>query len=261
MNLFKYIFLIFCIKEALTETPFSIDVLMDYCNKAIDSAMTACFTSPGCPGDLSNPTSSPAQVYICRTGNIRNCPGPTPYCYNNKCSQGNPLCDSSVITSSFPCPDVGYYPDPNDCLKYYVCQTTSTGIVATSSSCPKGYGFYPYSTNGVPCRRGSFYCVTAKCRPGITEWRTLNYYNGTQDQYGLLCDNNGAGDFYACPAGLSIDTSDTTGVSCIVKCRRENQKAVYEGDTTRFWICLGGEAFVSSCEGALNFDPKTLSCK
>jgi hypothetical protein len=64
----------------------------------------------------------------------------------------------------------------------------------------------------------------------------------------------------ACLAGLSIDTTKTTTKSCVVKCKKDYQKAVFESDTSKYYVCRGGTAYEEQCETDQIFDGDTMSC-
>ncbi|KAG5667841.1 hypothetical protein PVAND_015810 [Polypedilum vanderplanki] len=248
----------------LIETPLTYNEVAAICQR-INNGGTVCASTPGC--DVDNR----GQYYSCNNGlpTESSTPGdlsvplgqcaPNFYCYNNRCTPNSPICQLPPFT----CPGEGNFPDPSDCLRYYNCayDMQSDQYNYKILSCKKGFPFYPYSADGSPCRRGgSNYCITTTCRPGITEWRPLNYFNGTEDQYAVFCQNGQFSFLGACEKGLSIDINDITTTNCIVKCKRNNQKAVYVADKRMFYLCMYGQFSLETCPDNKNFDANTMSC-
>lgn len=59
----------------------------------------------------------------------------------------DPASSCSTTTDSVICTDVGLFPDPNDCTRYYKCDSSLT---ATIETCPTGFVYYSV---GQLCRK------------------------------------------------------------------------------------------------------------
>jgi hypothetical protein len=78
--------------------------------------------------------------------------------------------------------------------------------VAMLKACNKGYPFHPTGIKGSKCRKGAAnYCETATCRAGKTEWRPINFFNVTQNQYAVYCVDGVAGRFGIEFLNLTVD--------------------------------------------------------
>ncbi|KAG5669311.1 hypothetical protein PVAND_017199 [Polypedilum vanderplanki] len=227
-----------------------------------------CNSLPGC-FDAFDGISNAARfqcvnnepVYIANTTelDLLPCPNSKPYCFNGICVKNKVACK----VPEFTCPGIGIFPDPKDCQKYYTCSfdPALNQIVAIQKSCDDGYNFNPYESGDIPCVLGNGNtCKTAKCRGNKTELRPLNYNDGTKDQYAAFCINGQFQNLWVCPAGLSIDLSQLNRKTCYVNCKKDNQKAVYEEDDRKFYICLNGEAILATCPDGKIFDADTLNC-
>jgi hypothetical protein len=46
----------------------------------------------------------------------------------------------------------------------------------------------------------------------------------------------------------------------VVKCKKDYQKAVFESDTSKYYVCRGGSAYEEQCETNQIFDCDTMTC-
>jgi hypothetical protein len=92
------------------------------------------------------------------------------------------------------CQGTGYFPDPNNCARYYYCyfDSAQNEVISVPKSCPSGTSFNPAGPEDLKCMVGGK-CTTAACSKGkIAEWVPLNYKNFTRNRLALHCINGNA---------------------------------------------------------------------
>jgi hypothetical protein len=204
-----------------------------------------CTTAPIC---VSLPTGNFLLVghYNCAEQNPNE-----PHCNNGICSAT--VSHTCVQETPFECTGEGYFPDPNDCQKFYLCDKT---LNATTYTCSTNYVYFHASKS---CRRknAASDCAVIKC----TYRLPLEYvvYPKDPSVYGI-CIRDQPTVMMKCKEGEEFDTKTS---QCKVVCKKEG---IFEVDGCRkFYECVkGGSNRYNLVEGecplGTKFDVATGSC-
>ncbi|KAL9703804.1 hypothetical protein quinque_007322 [Culex quinquefasciatus] len=190
----------------------------------------------------------------------KSCPAEAPYCISSLDSgaycSGQPDPERQQCQDKFQCTSEGYFPDPNDCHYYYLCDSS---LKPSKYDCMPGYVF-DLKTNG--CKRQVFAndCQKLDCSKSNGVW---SYYGNTKQYYGYCYqpeEESTATEvvLFKCSDGAEFD-----GYKCEFKCRQEG-KFADSTNRNRYYECFfSGAALksrVKSCAKGMVFDDRTKFC-
>ena len=132
----------------------------------------------------------------------------TPYCTNGVCSATpSDKCKTGPPISEFVCTSSGYFPDPDDCRKFYFCVKDT----ATEYSCPTDY-VYSHQKNSCVRQTVSSDCAVINCKyESVMEYVV---YPKDPNVYGL-CIRDHPTMMFKCDEEEKFDTNTS---QCIYVC-------------------------------------------
>ena len=151
----------------------------------------------------------------------------TPYCNNGECSaKASAGCPSGPPPSQFTCTSNGYFPDPDDCHKFYFCVKGKAKefVCATNS-------VYSHQKNACVHQTVSSDCVVIKCK--YTSVMEYVLYPKYPNVYGL-CVRGHTTLMFKCPEEEQFDTKIS---ECIFVCKKEGLFAV-SGNPQQYRECV-----------------------
>jgi hypothetical protein len=195
-----------------------------------DTTPTAVTTVPDPPtqeeGGCGNPQNGQHTCYNCTTApiciklpsgsylhagsiNCADLDAKTPHCNNGKCSAtATEICDTEPPKSQFICTSNGYFPDPNDCRKFYFCVRGTAKEFTCSSN-------FVYSHQKNACIKKTLIsdCAVIKCKYATV----LEYvvYPKDPNVFGL-CIRDSPTLMFKCPEDEEFDTKTS---QCIFVCK------------------------------------------
>lgn len=177
------------------------------------------------------------------------CEGALPFCDSdtNNCVATKPKsCDGATVT--FVCPGVGYFPDPDNCQIYYICDSAKK---ATQYDCQTNF---VYDSKNRYCKRRYYAsdCVTMKC--ATADANKFITYRGNAQYYGY-CDKDLKLRMFACEQNMQFNGG------CNYVCTKEGY---FEGKSkTQFYHCarsgLTWQVQVIDCPTGYEYNEK-FSC-
>ncbi|EAT35177.1 AAEL012649-PA [Aedes aegypti] len=202
------------------------------------------------------------KISVCLRGKVlpaRDCPRDAPYCVNSDGFGGHcsakPDEDREDCRSDFQCSSEGYFPDPNNCHYYYLCDLD---LKAFKYDCMPGYVYDMVSRS---CKRQIFSqeCKKLDCSKSNGVWV---YYDNNKQYYGY-CYQTEAGveevALFKCSDGSEFD-----GQKCQFKCRSEGKFADSQ-DRSRYFECYYVGFVLQSrtkvCAKGMVFDGSAQICK
>ncbi|XP_062534883.1 uncharacterized protein LOC134204068 [Armigeres subalbatus] len=202
------------------------------------------------------------KISVCLRGTVlpaRDCPLDAPYCVNSDISgahcSARPDEEREGCTSSFRCSSEGYFPDPNNCYYYYLCDAD---LNAFKYDCMPGY---VYDMTNKNCRRQIFpsECKTLDCAKSNGVWV---YYDNNKQFYGYCYQSESGSEevvLFKCSDG-----SEFNGQQCQYKCRSEG-KFPDTQDRSRYFECyfvgFTLNSRVKQCATGMVFDENAKICK
>jgi len=149
----------------------------------------------------------------------------TPYCNNGVCSaKASDLCPTPP--SEFICTSNGYFPDPDDCRKFYFCVKGK----ATEYRCSINY-VYNHQKNACVRQSVSSDCAVIKCK--YTSIMEYVLYPKDPNVYGL-CIRDHKTLMFKCPEEEQFDTKIS---QCSFVCKKEGLFAV-PGNARKYRECV-----------------------
>ncbi|GAB0096654.1 hypothetical protein DMENIID0001_121880 [Sergentomyia squamirostris] len=185
----------------------------------------------------------------------------TPYCVNNVCTASpdpnDPDCNQSNI--DFPCTGEGYFPDPDNCAKYYICP----GV----NQIAKEYGCFPnyvYRSKDKICGKkiNAADCPTVDCSKTPNEFGVYK----TDPAYYYFClkisETEKKTIMMVCLDSVNTEYDPAVG-ECTFRCKKEG-KFVNVLDCKKFYTCYkvgaAWEVRTEECPPNYFFDPVKLVC-
>jgi len=158
----------------------------------------------------------------------------TPHCNNGVCSAtASNKCKTDPPKSEFVCTSSGYFPDPDNCRKFYFCVKGT----ATEYSCSSNF-VYSHQKNACIKQTVSSDCAVIKCKYATV----LEYvvYPKDPNVYGL-CIRDHPTLMFKCSEGEEFDTKTS---QCIFVCKTAGLFAV-PGNEKKYRECvaLGSNMF------------------
>nr|ABV44751.1 peritrophin-like protein [Phlebotomus papatasi] len=185
----------------------------------------------------------------------------TPYCTKTYCSatpdDSNPSCKDPQ-KSDFTCTGEGYFPDPDQCTRYYICPGPLQDAVAYD--CPTNY-VYKSKERGCGRRVNALDCATVDCSKTPNEFGV--YKNDPAYYYFCLSDKNTKKTVVMkCLDEVNSQYDPNVG-ECTFRCSKEG-KFVDVLDCTKYNVCykVGSTFQVDSvqCPTGYFFDPVGSKC-
>ncbi|KAG8229755.1 hypothetical protein J437_LFUL007053 [Ladona fulva] len=146
------------------------------------------------------------------------------YCDDSTASCTNKI--PSSCPADFTCMDSGYYPDPSDCTKYYICYPSDNIFLASAQYCAANQVYSTSKKICVPKIKLSD-CHTVKCPAGVVQHAVFpgdaSYYVICRDgkpEYvtcksaGRMPDPDHCNQYYECTAGWLGSKFTLTSHSC-----------------------------------------------
>ena len=178
----------------------------------------------------------------------------TPYCTNGECSnKASDKCKTGPPISKFVCTSSGYFPDPDDCRKFYFCVKDT----ATEYSCPTDY-VYSHQKNSCVRQTVSSDCAVINCKyESVMEYVV---YPKDPKVYGL-CIRDQPTVMFKCDEEEEFDTKTSkciyvctkAGLFPVPKCQRKYRECVSVGAGNI-------ELYERECPDGSIFDPVKEKC-
>lgn len=237
----KFIIILLCVFAALVKAQ-----EVTYGEQILSRAYTCA------AGDLGLKCNSCTDAVVCNgvieLGKAK-CVSPNSYCdaTTNTCTNVKPATCSS--SSSFDCPEEGFYPDPIDCRTYYYCANSTEA--AEVWQCPVNYVYDALNNN---CKRKwwDWDCVTIKCvTPNTFVVHTVNA------NFYAYCDADLLATLFKCPKNMKFSGG------CKFVCKFEGY---YPGSTdSQYYHCAnnwgqGWVVTVIDCPNGYEFNEKSKNC-
>jgi hypothetical protein len=178
----------------------------------------------------------------------------TPFCNNGLCSaKPSDGCPTGPPASDFTCTSNGYFPDPDDCRKFYFCvKEKATAIVCATND------VYSHQKNACVRQSDTNDCVVIKCK--YTSLMEYIIYPKYPNVYGL-CVRGRTTLMFKCPEEEQFDTKIS---QCIYLCKKEGLFAVY-GNKRKYRECVSGgnnkfQLYDKECPDGSEFDAAKGKC-
>lgn len=181
-----------------------------------------------------------------------NCAADSKYCVDGACtSSPSDSCKGSSPgsgASTFPCTDIGVFPDPSDCTRYHVCETDAI----ESLKCDTGFVF---NSKLKMCQMGRTPCTKISCSKASDVNTFISY--ASNPAYYAFCSKDDKGYralMFKCP-NEDFEEFDVKTKACQFKCKARGNFQNPE-DCGRYFYCTGANAkpIPAKCPGELVFD-------
>lgn len=166
----------------------------------------------------------------------------------------------------FQCTDLGYFPDPTDCTRYYICTKSTINpnrYIPLHRVCDIGL-IYNANTRKCVSPTNTAICRTVSCKNGTSDFKVFPGYG----QYFYNCversirvDSGKTPVMYRCPGPSNVVFNSTTG-DCAYACGSSSSsgRMMIPDKTNEFFQCnYGSQAILERCPNGLRFIGSTCS--
>lgn len=209
---------------------------------------------------------------VCRRGlqtplSINRCPLDRPFCYIgphvDSCHTQRDLSRFTCqpLQFQFQCTAPGYFPDPNDCSSYYICEPFANRFNPSRRTCLEGLAYDSRARRCVSISTSNP-CRTISCENGSSDFQV---YPGNAGYFFNCVDrsvNVPSGKIpvvYRCPTALGCAFNATSG-TCNYACGGSGRMVVSDSAREFYQCNVGQQALLERCPRNFVFNNINSQC-